>query len=114
MGRRRGVRDRRNLTDTVPEGHWRESEVLGGQGFPVRAPGEPYIVVVHKRAGAFVLDGLYRLSQDHIPGHDPLIARARKHHCSSTAGWVPRRDEQRPWWAKRLPEEDFTAYWVAE
>ena len=114
MARRRGARNRKDLMASFPAGHWRESEVLGAQGFPTRAPGEPYVVVIHARAGAFVLDGVYRLLEENAPLHGPLVTKALKHHVSTWEGWVPPSELQKPWWAKKLDSSEFTAYWVAE
>ena len=114
LGRRK-ARNRRDLMLTVPAGHWREAEILAEQGFPERKVGEPYVVVVHQRgAGAFILDGVYSLLEDHVPGDAEVVRLARLHHVDSWEGWMPSEPENLPWWAKKGSKEDFTAYWVAE
>lgn len=114
MGRRR-TRTRRDMMLSVPPGHWREAEVLAEQGFPERRPGEPYVVVVHKRgAGAFVLDGAYNLIEPHIEDSSERVRLARIHHAQDWDGWLPTQPDQMPWWATKGEADDFIAYWVAE
>ena len=103
------------MTSSVPPGHWREAELLAEEGFPARAKGEPYAVVVHRPSGsAFFLDGVYELLSPNEEDVDEILRKARLHHADSWEGWLPTKPEQVPWWASRLNKEEFTAYWVAE
>ena len=103
------------MTLQVPPGHWREAELLAAQGFPTRKRGEPYVVVVHKGgAGAFVLDGIYRLIEEQLDSAHETVRKALIHHVQDWDGWLPTAPAQRPWWTRQAKSEDFTAYWVAE
>jgi len=94
-----------------PPGHWAASTFQ--KKFPERKAHEPYVVVIHKKTGNnFVLDGVYNLLPDSLTEKD--IEYIRSYHVEYWDEWVPTQDEQRPWWAKNKPAEEFEAFWIAQ
>jgi len=72
-----------------------------------------YVVVLHTPSGkAFSLDRQYQLLEDSLPKE--VIINALRRPTSIDSGKAVSADYQMPEWARELPEEEFSAFWVAE
>lgn len=74
-------------------------------------PDDLYVVVIHVQSGrAFGLSRRYELKVERL--YAPYGYTNNCPLLDTWDGWLPTSDEQKPEWAKGLPESEFKAFWI--